>query len=196
MCDCTSSSRRHFLSRAAATAVAFAAPVAFANPRRSGLPADLSFDLTKDVRNLKLLRQSTNELLHLDYMQEGVWATNAYAQICWALRDVRANQWVQMDVQLVAILDWTQRYLSRFGYDQPLVILSGYRTQATNSELANSSRNSMHLYGKAVDFTVPGLSPKYLAQLMQWLSQGGVGAYASKGFVHIDTGRVRNWSSR
>ena len=191
-----SPSRRQFLSKAVAATVALATPHAFANSSHYTLPEELSFDLTKDVRSLKLLRQSTNELLHIDYMQEGTWAPQAYSRICWALRDVRANQWVQMDLQLVAILDWTQRYLSRFGYDQPLVILSGYRTQATNSELANSSRNSMHLYGKAVDFTVPGLSPKYLAQLMQWLSQGGVGAYANKGFVHIDTGRVRNWSSR
>ena len=194
MCDCTSSSRRQFLSQVAASTVALATPAAFANSTPHSLPGDLSFDLTKDTRSLKLLRQATNELLHIDYMQEGVWAPNAYSRICWALRDVRANQWVQMDVQLVAILDWTQRYLSRFGYDQPLVILSGYRTYATNSELSNSARNSMHLYGKAVDFTVPGLSPKYLAQLMQWLSQGGVGAYVNRGFVHIDTGRVRNWN--
>ena len=164
---------------------ALAAPLA--------LSTDLSFDLTRDTRSINLLRPVNNEAISLNYMHEGEWVPNAYAQICWLLRDVRAQQWAQMDIKLIAILDWTQRYLARYGYTQPLVILSGFRTLKTNNSLENASRNSMHLYGKAVDFAVPGLSSKYLAELMGWLAQGGVGAYATRGFVHIDTGRPRRW---
>ena len=153
----------------------------------------LSFDLTQDTRSVKLFRKETKELLNLKYMQEGPWEPNAYAQICWLLRDVKAHEWVQIDVKLIAILDWTQRYLSKYGYTQPLVILSGFRSAKTNNSLENAARNSMHLYGKAIDFAVPGLDTRYLAELMNYLVQGGVGAYAHKGFVHIDTGRLRRW---
>ena len=192
-------SRRKFLEASFAVSTAAlpllsSAQVAQPLQLKTALESEgLSFDLSKDTRTLRLHRPSTSEVLSLDYMQEGVWAPGAYSRLCWLMRDVRAQQWVQMDIQLIAILDWTQRYLARFGYHQPISILSGYRNSTTNSRLENASKNSMHLYGKAVDIAIPGLSPRYLSQLMRWLAQGGVGAYESSGFVHIDTGRIRNW---
>lgn len=156
--------------------------------------SDLGFDLHSGVRSLDIYRPATRERLQLSYLHEGVWAPDAYSHICWMLRDVQAQQYVRMDPQLIAILDWTQRYLAAYGYTGPLHILSGFRSKQTNQRTEGAARNSQHLYGKAVDIRVPGLSVEYLGKLMAWLSQGGVGVYARNGFVHIDTGRVRRWT--
>ncbi|GBG14359.1 sulfate adenylyltransferase [Novimethylophilus kurashikiensis] len=151
------------------------------------------FDLKTGIRTVDLWRPETRERLQLSYLQDGQWVDNAYPQLCWLLRDFHANEAVQMDPTLIAILDWTQHYLAQFGYTEPLQILSGYRSRRTNAHTEGAARNSQHLYGKAVDFRVPGLPAGYLGRLMAWLSQGGVGIYEKDGFVHVDTGRIRLW---
>lgn len=140
-----------------------------------------------------MYRPKTKELLDIQYLNNGVWAPDAYAKICWMLRDVPANKYVRMDVQLIAILDWTQQYLVQYGYTDPLHILSGFRTFTTNNHTEGAAYNSQHLYGKAVDFKIPGLPASYLGKLMDWLTAGGVGVYVKDGFVHVDTGRFRRW---
>jgi len=155
--------------------------------------ADLGFDLTKGARSLQLYRPQSGESLSITYMRDGSWQGDAYSRICWLLRDVSANAWVAMDPRLIAIMDWTQRFLRNHGYSSPLLITSGYRSLKTNSQLENAARNSQHLYGKAIDLRINGLSTSYLGQLFKWLGQGGVGTYESKNFIHLDTGRVRSW---
>lgn len=163
-------------------------------PQAHAADTGLSFDLTQGVRSLDLYRPETKERLQLDYLHNGRWQPDAYPKLCWLLRDFHANQYVRMDPTLIAILDWTQRYLRQYGYTQPLHILSGFRTERTNQHTEGAKKNSQHLYGKAVDFRVPGLPAGYLGKLMVWLAQGGVGIYENKsGFVHVDTGQVRLW---
>lgn len=154
---------------------------------------DLGFDLTRDTRTLKLFRPETNERLDIEYMKNGVWQGNAYEQICWLLRDIHVNQSMRMDTRLIAILDWTQRYLKQYGFTSELHILSGYRTEQTNSKLEDAAKTSLHLLGKAIDMRIPGVAPAYLSKLFNWLSQGGVGLYTKGNFTHFDTGRVRQW---
>lgn len=154
---------------------------------------DLGFDLTKGSRTLNLFRPETGERLHLEYMRDGVWRGDAYNHICWHLRDKHIGQHVRMDPQLIAILDWTQRYLARYGYTQALHILSGYRSPKTNGNTEGAAKNSQHMLGKAVDLRIPGIPADYLSKLFQWLAQGGVGLYSDSNFTHIDTGRVRQW---
>jgi uncharacterized protein YcbK (DUF882 family) len=159
-------------------------------------------ELVNGVRTLDLNRPDSHERLTLEYMRDGQWCGDAYNRICWLLRDVQAHRHVQMDTRLIAILDWTQRYLRQFGYTQPLHVLSGFRTQHTNQRTEGAAKNSQHLVGKAVDVRIPGLSAEYLGRLYRWLSQGGVGIYDSSNFVHVDTGplrtptgKLRNWRS-
>ena len=180
--------RRQFLKAGAILAGGLLLPASF-----SAEALDMGFDLREGVRRLDLYRPATRERFKLDYLVDGQWAPQAYSRLCWTLRDIHAGQYVAMDTQLIAILDWTQRYLASYGYTSPLIILSGYRTAKTNAGTEGAARNSQHLWGKAVDFTLPGLSASYLGKLMSWLSQGGVGVYAKNGFVHVDTGRVRHW---
>lgn len=179
--------RRRFLGQLTGLALAAGG---IASPAHA---QDPELDFTHGSRTLHLLRPATGERLALEYMRDGVWTPDAYTRLCWLLRDVQAGQHVRMDPTLIAILDWTQRYLARYGYTQPLHILSGFRTLHTNQGTEGAAKNSLHLYGKAVDFYLPGLSTTYLGKLMAWLSQGGVGIYARRGFVHVDTGSFKIW---
>lgn len=154
---------------------------------------DLGFDMTRGSRTLNLVRPENGERLNIEYMRDGVWQGDAYNHICWLLRDIHVNEHVRMDTKLIAILDWTQRYLKRFGYTDPLHILSGYRSERTNNRTEGAKKNSQHLLGKAVDIRMPGLDAAFLGKLFLWLSQGGVGLYSDRNFTHIDTGNVRTW---
>lgn len=178
--------RRRFLGAGLALASGLWLPPALAD----------SFDFGKGPRTLRLYRPKTREHLALTYLSNGRWMPEAYARICWLLRDIQTNQHVQMDVQLIAILDWTQQYLARYGYTAPLHILSGHRAPQTNARTEGASKDSLHMFGKAIDFLVPGLSTRYLGQLMNALIDGGVGVYVQNQFVHIDTGRYRRWQGK
>lgn len=162
----------------------------------------VGIDLHSGSRTLDLYRKDSGERLTLEYMRDGQWNADAYNRICWLLRDVQAHQYVQMDTRLIAILDWSQSYLRQFGYNQPFIMLSGYRTQHTNDRTEGAKKDSQHLVGKAIDLRIPGLSAEYLGRLYRWLAAGGVGIYDSSNFVHVDTGpriskagHLREWRS-
>lgn len=149
--------------------------------------------MSKGARTINLYRPATGERISGMYMHNGVWVEGAYEKICLILRDAQANSAVQMDHRLIAILDWVQRYLASHGYTQPVQITSGYRSPKTNAATEGAAKNSQHTQGRALDFAIPGVSAAYLGKLLNWLAQGGVGTYISKGFVHVDTGNVRSW---
>jgi len=73
---------------------------------------------------------------------------------------------------------------------KPININSGFRTVAHNEKQPGHSKVSQHLYGKAADITVAGLSPEKVAKAIEELialgkmKQGGVGRY--KTFTHYD----------
>lgn len=186
--------RRQLLKAGLGVAGSLALPAAFMSQAHADA-LDLGVDLTRGSRTLNLLRPATGERLRIEYMRDGVWQGDAYNYICWMLRDVRAGAHVRMDPRLIAILDWTQRYLARYGYNQPLHVLSGYRSPRTNSSTEGAAKNSQHLIGKAADIRLPGLSADYLSRLFAWLAQGGVGLYSESNFAHVDTGRVRQWAA-
>ena len=88
--------------------------------------------------------------------------------------------------------------LSAFtGTNGTFKILSGYRSPETNSWLRRFSHgvaeHSMHIEGKAVDIRMDELSTREIRQAGLALGMGGVGYYPRSNFVHLDTGRIRNW---
>jgi uncharacterized protein YcbK (DUF882 family) len=186
--------RRSFLKKGACLGAAAAGSLVlpFGFPAQAHA-ATLGFDLTKGSRVLNLYRPETGEKLHIEYLRNGQWQGRAYDQLCWLMRDIQVDQHVAMDYNLIAILDWMQWYLQQYGRTQPLQILSGYRSPSTNQNTEGAARNSQHLYGKAIDLRIPGVSAEYLGKLLRWLSRGGVGTYGNSNFVHLDTGRVRTW---
>jgi uncharacterized protein YcbK (DUF882 family) len=57
------------------------------------------------------------------------------------------------------------------------------------------ARNSMHMYGQAIDVRFPDLATSHIHSAALSLGRGGVGYYPSSNFVHMDTGKVRHWTA-
>lgn len=120
-----------------------------------------------------------------------------YYKLCALLRDAHVDPKigdVQVSIRLVETLWAIQQYLVRAGIDQPIIVHSGYRTPQTNAQTEGAAPHSLHMYGQACDFDVPGVAIDALAGIA-WAcpSTGGVGYY-SDGWVHVDTGPRRYWS--
>lgn len=85
-----------------------------------------------------------------------------------------------IDSELVAIL---QKIRTHFG--KAVTVTSAYRTPPHNKGCGGTSY-SQHLYGKAADIKVSGVSPKTVAAYAEKLlpGKGGIGIYNT--FTHID----------
>lgn len=92
-----------------------------------------------------------------------------------------------IDSDLVNIL---QKIRTHFG--KSVTITSAYRTP-TKNKACGGETYSQHLYGKAADIKVNGVTPKKVAAYAETLlkNKGGIGTYSS--FTHID---VRATKSR
>ena len=103
-----------------------------------------------------------------------------------------AQGYVQFDIVEVEALWEVQQALALLGIRQPLVITSGYRSPQTNAATEGAARNSIHLYAKAADMYVPGVSMRDLFDTCWSRSvSGGMGYYDSH--VHLDSGTRRWW---
>jgi len=78
-------------------------------------------------------------------------------------------------------------------YGRKPIVTSGYRSPKRNRR-AGGAKNSMHIYCKAADIQVEGVSKWQLAKYLRTLpNRGGVGTYCRTKSVHIDTGSKRDW---
>lgn len=86
-----------------------------------------------------------------------------------------------IDSDLVNVL---QKIRTHFG--KSVTITSAYRTPTKNKAVGGQTY-SQHLYGKAADIKVKGVSPKKVAAYAETLlkNKGGIGTYST--FTHIDT---------
>ncbi len=118
-----------------------------------------------------------------------------YRQVCWLMRDRHVpfgQGYVQIDINEVEALWEVQQVLALLGARAPLVITSGYRSPQTNAATEGAARNSMHLYGKAADFYVAGVSTRELFSVAYSREvSGGIGYYEDH--VHLDSGARRYW---
>jgi uncharacterized protein YcbK (DUF882 family) len=80
---------------------------------------------------------------------------------------------------------------------EPYMLLSGYRSPATNAMLRSRSsgvaRNSLHMKGQAADLRLKSRSVSQMARAAAACNAGGVGKYSRSNFVHMDCGPVRTW---
>lgn len=150
-------------------------------------------DFWNKPRRLFLKRNDTGEQSEIFYYKNGNIDQKQYWLASYLLRDIRQQKMVYMDPKLLDLMCAVQAWLVYYGYSSPLLVMSGFRTVATNSNLEGAARNSMHLYGKAIDFRVPQLNVKSLAQIADQFNAGGIGLYPSSNFLHLDTGGVRKW---
>ena len=85
-----------------------------------------------------------------------------------------------IDSDLVSVL---QKIRSHFG--KSVTITSAYRTPGKNKSCGGTTY-SQHLYGKAADIKINGVTPKKVAAYAETLlkNKGGIGIYST--FTHID----------
>jgi uncharacterized protein YcbK (DUF882 family) len=157
----------------------------------------LADDRTPSRYRLFIERLDTGEYAAEPFTQDGktlYWP--GYKKLCAVLRDEHVSPhfgYVQIDVRTIEALWAVQRYLVRDGIDGPIVVHSGYRTPQTNAAIEGAARLSLHMWGKAVDFHVPGVALDDLAAICRACPiSGGVGYYP-EGWVHMDTGPKRSW---
>lgn len=78
-------------------------------------------------------------------------------------------------------------------YRKPVIVTSGYRSPNRNKR-AGGVRNSTHIYCKAADIQIEGVSKWDLAKFLRTVAgRGGVGTYCRTESVHIDVGTQRDW---
>ncbi|PWS36384.1 hypothetical protein DFH01_14540 [Falsiroseomonas bella] len=94
------------------------------------------------------------------------------------------------DADAIAIL-WEVAARTRLTGE--LDVHSGYRTPAVNRAV-HGAGDSQHLRASAVDVGIAAGRLPAVAEAALALKKGGVGVYRSRGFIHLDSGPVRNWS--
>lgn len=76
-------------------------------------------------------------------------------------------------------------------------VVSGYRSDKLNEMLRKKGRHvarrSQHVLGNAVDFRLVGVALPSLLAFVRRVHVGGIGAYRSSAFVHVDAGPARQW---
>ena len=181
----TSMTRRGMLGAFAATAVA-AAPTysKAAGFLRGG----------GDIRSVKMHNARTGESMQTVYWVEGDYVREALAEINFFFRDWRRNEVKAIDNRTVDIIAATHRLV---GTHEPFLLLSGYRSPATNNMLRRRSsgvaKYSLHLEGRAADVRLSSRSVSQVSRAAASCSAGGVGRYSGSNFVHVDCGDVRTW---
>lgn len=150
-------------------------------------------DFWSKPRRIFLKRERTGEQSELYYHSNGQLNQKQYWMASYLLRDVEQKKMVYVDPKLLDLMCAVQAWLVYSGNSNPLSIVSGFRTQRTNNGLEGAAKNSMHLYGKALDFRVSGLKITSLASIADQFNAGGIGLYPSSNFLHLDTGGVRKW---
>jgi uncharacterized protein YcbK (DUF882 family) len=147
-----------------------------------------------DVRELGFLNLHTGERLRAAYWENGAYLGDALSAINHVLRDHRTNALHAIDTRL---LDTLHALGSQLGNTRAFEVISGYRSPASNEMLRSGGhgvvKQSMHLFGKAIDVRLPGTGLSRLHAAACNLRAGGVGLYRDLDFIHVDTGRVRYW---
>src|SRR6516164_6654616 len=108
------------------------------------------------------------------------------------LRDQHSGRMTNIDV---GVVDFLAQVMAATGQTSA-VVLSAFRTPETNAMLARTTfgvaENSQHLYGRALDVRFASRLADAMA-VARAMRRGGVGWYPHSGFIHLDTGPVRNW---
>ncbi len=182
----TTLSRRGLLAAFAATAVT-AAPTAsnaFGFLRGAG-----------DIRRIKMYSGRTGESIDTIYWIEGEYVPEALKEINHFMRDWRTDQKVVIDPRTIDIAAASHRLMDT---GEPYMMLSGYRSPATNAMLRARSRgvakNSLHMKGMAADLRLKSRSVPQIYAAATACNAGGVGRYMRSNFVHMDCGQVRTWN--
>lgn len=168
---------------------------ALAMPSWSQEAPERAVDFWQRPRRIRLKHQSGEKIDAL-YWSDGELIESGYLALSYFMRDRVVNQGVYMHQTLLDIIFGVNGWLDYYGVKSEVLLNSGYRDRIRNYGIEGASRNSLHTLGQAADIAIPGVSTAQLAKFGIWLGGGGVGWYQSKGFIHVDRGRVRTWAGR
>ncbi|MGQ0567027.1 MAG: YcbK family protein, partial [Gemmobacter sp.] len=165
--SCSSVTRRGLLGVFAATMVT-AAPTmsnAFGVLRGAG-----------DIRRIRMYSGRTGEQIDTIYWIEGEYIKEVMKEINHFMRDWRSGDAINIDPRNVDILAASHRLMD---VTEPYMMLSGYRSPATNAMLRARSRgvarDSLHMKGQAADLRLKSRSVGQMARAAEACSSGGVG---------------------
>lgn len=92
---------------------------------------------------------------------------------------------------ILALARELQKVRNKLG--RPFQVNSWYRPPDVNSAVGGAT-NSQHLYGKAVDVQVQGMSGRQVANAVMLSWNGGIGIYSNMpSVIHLDIGPKRTW---
>ena len=148
--------------------------------------------VVRSPRKLRLLNAHTGESFDGVYRDHNGPLSSALTELSVFLRDFHSGIATEIDV---GVIDFLSAVMDSVGADSA-TILSAYRTPETNALLARTTfgvaEHSQHIFGRALDVYLGNrLADAVVAARRMQL--GGVGWYPHSGFMHIDTGPVRNW---
>jgi uncharacterized protein YcbK (DUF882 family) len=112
------------------------------------------------------------------------------AQLSLVLADPGCDHAKLFDERAIGIA-W--ELLQRTRFDTEIDVHSGYRTPEVNRN-ANGAGDSQHMQAAALDIGVAAAQIGAVLEMAMRLRGGGVGAYRTRGFVHVDSGPLRSWS--
>ncbi len=151
-----------------------------------------------ETRTISMVHQHTGESITVTYKVNGNYVPSAMKKLNYLLRDWRRNQTITIDPRTIDLI-WELH--EDLGSKQPIHIVCGYRSPATNAFLKRIGRKvagkSQHMKGKAIDFFFPDVNTLKIRNVALAHGMGGVGYYRSAGgptgFLHADSGNVRHW---
>ncbi len=149
-----------------------------------------------DTRTIHLHHAHTQEAIDATFMVDGQYDPAVLQKLNWFLRDWRREEATKMDPRL---FDTIWEVYRESGSQQPIEVMSAYRSPETNAMLRRASRavaeHSQHILGKAMDQHYVDVPMSRIREIAMRLQRGGVGFYPTAGtpFVHMDVGGVRHW---
>lgn len=178
--------RRRFLQKLSASvqAATFTSLGIYANP--------LLADASKKDRVIEFYIPRTGESIRSVFWTptEG-YISESISELSIAMRDGRTDEVKRMNTKTLDIIAALQSML-RPG--QPTHLISAYRSPVTNRRIGGA-KESYHVKAMASDIKMPGIGYNTLLNAARRLNAGGVGRYSRSGFVHVDSGPVRYWST-
>jgi uncharacterized protein YcbK (DUF882 family) len=146
-------------------------------------------------RSLSLYNLHTGERIEVSFRRGDQYVPGALAKLDYFLRDHNTNEIRHFDPRLYDILSDLTASVGHPGGE--IDIVCGYRTPSTNATLrahtTGVAKNSLHIQAEAIDLRMPGIDTLRLRKAALALARGGVGYYPHSDFIHVDTGRVRQW---
>ncbi len=183
------------LPRMQAVASAQSGGAGSAQPREVSVAATPAVGRQGLEHRLVLYNTHTAERIDIVYRRGDEYLPEALAKLDYFLRDHVTGDVRHFDPRLYDVLSDLTAAVGHPGGE--IEIVCGYRTPTTNESLrahtTGVAKHSLHIQAEAIDLRMPGINTLKLREAALALRRGGVGYYPHSDFIHVDTGRVRQW---